>query len=269
MFSRTLLADKHSETIATHQRIVRASRREALKYLPRTAKLPSAKQINRFEGKNGPDGLAGKHNVLDFPTEFVDPENNDGLLFQNIKNHMHALRIAYRQKNSVRVAFEMAWLEHIIVDGLTPAHHQPFKQQIKDLDPREAEEINGLFKRIFMPGDNMFDVFIKNWKRLGPGGLGTAHIMFEAGIDFIMMPLPPSTFETNFTVQELVKARGGRYLQLYDSSIRRINQLHMFERYEEEGWTTSLAADVRETLLPECVKMVTLAWLAAMPRRKK
>jgi len=267
MFSRTILADKHSESIATHQRIVRAARRQTLEYLPQRIYVPSAKHITHFEGKNGPDGLADKHSTGDYPEEYVEPHNNNGQLFTDIRNFSHKIRVAAKRRDYVSMAFNMAWLEHIVVDGMTPPHHRPYKEQVDRIDPREREEMNSRFKRIFTPGNNPLEMLMNNWKLVGPGGISTNHILFEAGIDFIMMPLSPKRLIGEISKEELKAVRSGKFLRLYDKSIHRIYKLEYFDRYEAAGWTSELAADVREVLLPECVKMVSLAWLAAIPRK--
>jgi hypothetical protein len=261
MFSRTILSDKKSEKIATHQRLIRASRRQLQDYLPRGAQFPVAKEIVHFEGKNGPDGLASKHNIADEPHQFIDPKHPDGKLVGFIRNHLYNLHEAYQNGDRVKMAFEAAWGSHMIIDGLTPAHQQPFKEQLKELDPRDLAETNGVLKRIFMPGDSLSEYFTKNWKRLGPKGLGTNHILFEAGIDFITMPLSPKKLIPPLTRSEVEKAKAGQFLELYMDAVKKIAGYKMFERYVEKGWTTDLAEEVRAKLLPEAVKMVTLGWI--------
>ncbi|MDR2336595.1 MAG: hypothetical protein LBE03_00625 [Candidatus Nomurabacteria bacterium] len=261
MFSRTILSDKKSEKIATHQRLVRAARRKLQDYLPENQVFPLAKEINHFEGKNGPDGLLSKHNVADEPHQFIDPKHPDGELLGYIRNHLYNLHEAYQHNDRVKMAFEAAWGEHMIVDGLTPAHQQPFKEQLRELDPRDLAETNSVLKRIFMPGDSLKEYFIKNWKKIGPKGLGTNHILFEAGIDFITMPLSPKKLIPDLEQSEVEAAKQGNFTELYIAAIHKIAGYKMFERYVAEGWTTDLAEDVRAKLLPEAVKMVTLGWI--------
>ncbi len=268
MFSRTIFSDTKSEKIATHQRLIRIARHQTLPLLPTGLDFPTAKQIIHFEGANGPDGLPGKHAVADEPYQFINPKKNDKLLFRHIKNHLRNAHTAAKRKDDTRLAFELAWLSHMVIDGLTPAHHQPFKEQLKALDPRAAEEANSLLKRIFMPGENLKDAFEKNWQRLGPRGLGTNHILFEAGIDFIVMPTRPKSYPNHITAADIKRAKSGHFLDLYWRSIQKIDKLQMFERYEASSWTTDLAADIREVLIPEAVRMVVLSWLAAIYKGK-
>jgi hypothetical protein len=153
----------------------------------------------------------------------------------------------------------------MIIDGLTPAHHQPFKEQLKANDPRAEAEANSILRRIFVPGTNFRDLFERNWQRLGPRGVGTNHILFEAGIDFIVMPIRPKSFPTvDITVEEIKKAKSGHFLEMYWKSVKHVDSLQMFERYEKDSWTPDLADDVREKLIPEVIRMVILAWIAAI-----
>ena len=270
MYSRTIPLSKRTEKVATHQRLIRASRRTITPYLPTNITFPSAKQIIHFEGKNGPDGLASKHSVDDEPHDFYNPNDpSDYALLTEIKNHVYNLHIAIKKKNHTRANFEAAWLSHIVIDGLTPAHHQPFKEQLKEIDPRDAHEINSRLKRIFYSSDSTIESLTNNWKRLGPRGIGTNHMMFEAGIEFIVMPMSPRQLaKVTITTDELKKVKSGHFLQIYIATAKKIDSLHMFERYEKSSWTTDLAADVREQLIPEVIRMVVLSWLAAVYKGK-
>lgn len=266
MFSRTILTDKHTEKIATHQRLVRAARYTLLEHLPDKTKprIPSSKQINHFEGKNGPDGLAGKHSTRDFPTEMLDPSDKRPHLITHLNYHLKSLRRASRKRDDVRMAFEMAWSQHLIVDGLTPAHHHDYFGQLREFDAREVEEINSILKRIIVPGDGFIDSFRRNWKKIGPKGIGTNHILFEAGIDSLVMPISSRRLAVELDPRDIKRAKQGKYNQLYLESVRKVAKLNMFERYEHSGWTNDLVDDVRNVLIPECVKMIALGWLSAL-----
>jgi hypothetical protein len=239
-------------------------------HLPSKVTLPSTRQIIHFEGKNGPDGLAGKHGAIDAPNDFINPKNLNSPLLRDIKNYIHNAHVALKRKDEVRLSFELAWLSHIVIDGITPAHHQPLKEQLKAIDPRTEEEVNSRFKRIIYTSSDPVEALVNNWKRLGPRGIGTNHVTFETGIDFLVMPLTPRFLASKATLTsaELKKAKSGHFLDIYKKSILKIDSLHMFERYEQSSWTTDLATDIREVLIPEAVRMVVLAWLAAVYKGK-
>ena len=38
----------------------------------------------------------------------------------------------------------------------------------------------------------------------------------------------------------------------------------MFDRFREEGWTTDLALETRDVLIPEIVRTVALGWYSAV-----
>lgn len=270
MYSRTIPLSTKTEKIATHQRLIRAARRAITPHVKSGIIFPPAKQIIHFEGKNGPDGLASKHSIDDQPHDFINPNDpKDRALIAEVKDHIHNLHAALKKNNPVRANFEAAWLSHIVIDGLTPAHHQPFKEQLKQIDPRDAHEIDSRLKRIFYSGDSTLDSFINNWKRLGPRGIGTNHMMFEAGIELLVMPMSPRHLaKVQISSSDIKKIKAGKFTDIYLSTIKKIDARHMFERYEQSSWTTDLAADVREILIPATVRMVALAWLAAIYKGK-
>lgn len=264
MFSRTIPIDKRAEKIATHQRLVLASRRQLSRYLPAHASFPKAGKIVHFEGVNGPDGLASKRSAGDEPYQFIKPGTDGGKLIRHIKHHLYNLNRAYKKGDEVKMAFEAAWMSHMMIDGLTPAHQQPFKDQLKELDDREMSEVNSRIMRIISPGDGPVDFLVKNWKRLGPGGVGTNHMMFEAGVDFLVMPLHPRQLMTSLSRGDVRRAKSGKFIELYLESVNKVAKMEIFERYVDEGWTAELARDVREVLLPEIVRCVTLGWIAGI-----
>ena len=42
----------------------------------------------------------------------------------------------------------------------------------------------------------------------------------------------------------------------------------MYDRFLEKGWTTDLAIDTREVLIPEIVRAITLGWASAANQAK-
>jgi len=271
MNSRTIFfINKKAENISAHQRLIRASRHAIMPYLPPKATFPSAQQIIHFEGKNGPDGLASKHAVSDAPSDFINPKKLNGPLFNEIKDHIYNAHIAVKRQNDIRLNFELAWLSHLVIDGLTPAHHQPLKEQLKTIDSRTEEEVNSRIKRVVYTSSDPIEALVNNWKRLGPRGIGTNHVTFETGIDFLIMPLTPRYLAGKITVTtaQLKKVKSGHFLDLYKKAILKIDSANLFERYEQSSWTTNLATDIRELLIPTAIHMVVLAWLAAIYKGK-
>src|SRR4051812_28292720 len=91
--------------------------------------FPSWPQIKHFEGINGPDGIKTKSPGHHDPGHLYDPETGAGEIPQLIKDHYRNLVTTLRLKDTVRAAFEAAWLAHYLCDGLTPAHHFPLDEK--------------------------------------------------------------------------------------------------------------------------------------------
>jgi hypothetical protein len=255
MFSRTIPICKRTEKASSHQKLLRAARRVITPYLPADITFPSATKIIHFEGKNGPDGLLDKCSITDIPVDSVDIKDpSDRALFDHIENHIHNLGVALRKKNTVRAEFEAAWLEHLVVDGLTPAHHHSF---IALRGGTSSGSILGTLKLY--------------WGNFGPGsGVGINHFTFEAGIESIVVSLSPSTLaKVEISAAELEKVKSGQFIELYETAIRKIDAYKMFQRYKRSSWNAKLALNVRKVLIPEAVRMVALAWLAAAYKEER
>ena len=126
---------KHSgELIGTHQKLDKTARWLLNKHLPiAQKKFPSIDEILHFEGIRGPDGLKRKSPGVDEPEHFIQPGKDDGVLIGYIRDHYYNLVQALKNKNPERAAFEAAWMAHAITDGLTPAHHYPYRKVVDEL----------------------------------------------------------------------------------------------------------------------------------------
>ncbi|MDR0591478.1 MAG: hypothetical protein LBG75_02925 [Candidatus Nomurabacteria bacterium] len=265
MFSRYPLPYRKTEKASAHQQFDRAARLQVASHLPKDCHFPTAKEIIHFEGKNGPDGLSSKKSSLnDEPWHFLPPNFSDDRLLRHIENHIHNLHAATVKQNRTRMSFEAAWMAHMIVDGLSPSHHQPFREQLKELDSRNIEELRSRLSRMITPGTGIKDFLKLNWKRMGPGGVGTNHIMFELGVEFIMIPFRPKQAAVELSVADVSRVKSGEYMSMYKDSVKRVDSYQMFERYEKKGWTEELARDVKKVMIPEMIKMISLGWLAGV-----
>jgi hypothetical protein len=43
----------------------------------------------------------------------------------------------------------------------------------------------------------------------------------------------------------------------------------MYDRFRKKGWTSELAFETRDVLLPEIIKAISLAWLSSIPKEQK
>ena len=247
-----------------HQKIDRVAHRHLRRLALKGTFFPGLRTIYHFEGNNGPDStkLKNKQNV-EQPWHFINPlDIKDTDLHRYIDDHYHALVEALKVRDEVKSAFEAAWLAHALVDGLTPAHHYPYEKELEALRGDSRHSRKGLVGRAYVRGDNRRDSLKRSLQLIGPKGLLTTHAMFEGGAFTIMAPLRlGSAMPSEADIIELQKHGIVGYFQLI---AREVASYEMYERFIETGWNQKLIRDVRKQLAPRMVKMVTLAWFAAL-----
>ncbi len=269
---------KHSgKLIGTHQKLDRAARQLFSKFAPKDVKFPTYREIVYFEGMRGPDGLKRKSPGVDEPMHFILPDNDDGELIKLIKDHHHNLKIALKNAQNpdtadaiTRAAFEAAWLAHALTDGLTPAHHFPYEDAVKELmSEKDYVKIFGQPIKGVMRGDTILESAKNNWKYWGVEGLMTKHIVFEYHVALIAARRPLKKLMPHLPKIEINRLKNYQDLDLeaeFYASLRRIHSFKMYERFRKKSWNPTLAHETREALLPEIVKLITIGWLSALPR---
>lgn len=261
MYSGTTFRTKSGRMMGVHQRIDRIARRELTELLPKCRFFPSEHTILHFEGLNGPDGIKRKSPGQDEPWHYIDPhDHNDNDLREMILDHIHNLTTALADDNKQRAAFEAAWMAHAITDGLTPAHHYPLEEKLEELrDGQGLETRNTSRKKLVLPGKTRRHQLRNNWEFWGAKGVMTTHLAFELGIATTLAAsgrLPDITPSSN----ELVRLKNDGYMPLFDEALHRIAGLELYEEFSRVGWTRRLARETKTELIPEIVRMVTLAW---------
>lgn len=263
MYATTTLVKnpKHNgKRLGTHQQLDRAARKILTRHLPRGRYFPGIKEILYFEGARGPDGLKRKSPDDDDPSHMYD-EKHKADLDQQISDHRYNLVQALRAQNTVRAAFEAAWLAHKITDALTPAHHFPLSDAKEELmSNKEFVKIFGEPIKGIMHGQNIAETARNNWLYWGAGGYMSKHIAYEYGVAVIMAALPqkavlPRMGRAEFSQVELKK--------VLRDALSRMDVPGMYERFRQEGWTTELALETKEVLLPEIIRAIALAWYSA------
>ncbi|HSX31131.1 MAG TPA: hypothetical protein VLE99_04395 [Candidatus Saccharimonadales bacterium] len=246
-----------------HQKIDRAARQNLSRLLIGGVRFPNRKEIVRFEGIDGPDGIKRKTPAQDEPWHYFDPENaDDTQLLEIIAEHYTQLVAALRSGNDPRASFEAAWLAHAVVDGLTPAHHYPYEEELIRLRGGEGIETRTSPKdKLVMPGDTLPQKLSNNWQMWGDKGLLATHIAFELGVAVLATPLRFK--ETLPTPAELRKVQKQGVQKLFVSRAQQIDKLQLYEQFYQSGWTPRLARAVRHELMPTIVNTVTLVWYAA------
>lgn len=263
MYSTTTIAKNSrlsGKIIGTHQLLDQAARKVLARHLPRGKYFPSSREIIYFEGMRGPDGLKRKSPDEDDPSHMFD-EDNGHELFQQISDHYYNLVTALRHQDSIRAAFEAAWLAHKVTDGLTPAHHFPLSEAKEELmSNKDFIKIFGEPVKGIMHGRNAAETMRNNWLYWGAGGYMTKHIAYEYGVALLAAVFPRKKLIPNLNKAEF------QYVDLkytfYDS-IGRIRPREIYNNFREKGWTTEQAFTVRDLLLPEIVRALALIWFSA------
>jgi len=259
MHAGTTLRRRSGKIVGVHQKIDRVARRRLNKFIPSSINFPEIKAILHFEGRNGPDAIRYMSPSKDKPWHYIDPSNpDDNALIKIINNHIVNLSNALKTGNDIRACFEAAWLAHAVVDGLTPAHHYPLNDKIEELWGKPRKELVGLKTKSVIQGFNRRDTLSKNWEYWGAGGVMTSHLMFEFGVASAITTdtfkfCGPSMIDINY-----LKANG--FEAQFIQSLRKIYEIKMYEEFCEKGWTRRLAVKTRKVLIPEIIKVVTLAW---------
>lgn len=254
---------KSGRIIGAHQKIDRVARRHFEQYASRSVKFPDVKEILRFEGINGPDGIKLKSPGVDEPWHFINPKDPaDTRLLEYIEHHVKNLEKALLERDTVRSGFEAAWLAHAVVDGLTPAHQTPESESLKIL--REETAIKKTLKsKLILPGDNgsKRSMIKNNWEHWGAGGTMTTHTMFEAGVATTIKTLKFESAKPSSN--DFVRLKKEGFTKLYLEAVHEVAGLGMYTLYKKRGWTRRIASMTRRQLMPIIIKTVILAWYAA------
>ncbi len=259
---------KSGRIVGAHQKIDRVAKRHFDAVFKTGSSFPDIKMILRFEGINGPDGVKLKSPGVDEPWHFINPKDpSDVSLLRDIRAHYRNLVTALAKKDSVRAGFEAAWLSHAIVDGLTPAHHEPEEEAFTLLRER-TEEKKTVRSRLIIPSDGSTKQFVKNnWEHWGAGGVMTTHTLFEAGVASTIKALRFDTAQP--TGNDLIRVRQEGFEVLFHEALLHVVSLDLYTRYKKRGWTRSMASGVRKDLMPLIIKTVTLVWYAAYEESRK
>lgn len=304
MFSTTTIVKNSKfsgKIMGTHQKLDQAARRSLAKVLPRGKYFPSEKEILHFEGSRGPDGLKRKSPGIDEPSHMMatsdlvqerDEENDASSSGQDssqheldaapdlaaekidhssldersvvtmILDHRWNLVKALKDNNQVRAAFEAAWMAHMLTDGLTPAHHFPLSQ-VKDelMTDKEIMRVFGQPIKGVIRGRNMLETMRNNWLFWGAGGHMSKHIAYEYGVLMIATPLSPRYLEVELQPTDLQELDTKK---MFRQALGRVQKLEQYSQFLENGWTTELAMEVKEILLPEIIRAIALGWYSAV-----
>ncbi len=247
-----------------HQKLDRVARRHLRRYVPKDAFFPHSVQITHFEAGRGPDNAKLKRQINgEQPWHFIDPFNPDDTeLYGLIDVHYKGLVKALKDKDEIQSAFQAAWLAHALVDGLTPAHHYPYEEELARLRGGEGRNTRkGLTGRLYVKSPTVRESLLMSTKLVGPKGLLTNHAMFEAGAYALIAPL--SLNNGRPSKADLKHVREVGVTEVFKELSREVAELHLYDRFIAGGWTIRLTRQVRKELAPRMVRMITLAWYCA------
>ena len=254
--------------MGVHQKIDRVARKHVSKFPDYEDRFPGIKTILQFEGKNGPDGIKRKSPSIDEPWHFIDPTNIESSpLITVIEQHLSNLTAALTSNNTERAAFEAAWLSHAITDGLTPAHHYPLEEKLRELRGGEGNETRtSVLKKNLMKGDTKIEAIKNNWRYWGAKGAMTTHMAFESGIASV---IAYQRFNSSLPSEEQLNACLSRgFYEIFKDAVSEIDNLSMYDRFQKGGWTTTLAKQTNQILMPTIIRTVALAWLSALDKSR-
>lgn len=245
--------------VGVHQRFDGSAYRLISPYFA-TGSFPTLRQINHFEGLNGPDGIKAKSPGRHDPGHLYNPETETGELLTLIEAHYAALVGVLNQEDMVRAAFESAWLAHYVCDGLTPAHHFPLDAQLAehtaDCKPKPTHFKHPVIVRGRTPAESLKH----SWALWGGKGLLMTHFNFELGV---ATSLVGHRIQARLDDARLADARAIGPLAYFKREARSVADLHMYETFRESSWDAELARLVRVRLAPQIVQAIATIWLLA------
>ncbi len=264
MYSGTTMTRYSGNIIGTHQKIDRVARKHLKKLLDDDAVFPVSKQILHFEGREGPDGIKRKSPSKDEPWHYLNPfDDSDTQLMELIQTHYDQLVHELSNGSMEHRAFESAWLAHAIVDGLTPAHHYPYEEELVRLSGGvPVSERTTLKKKLVMAGDTRREQFKNNVLAWGPRGLRTAHGLFEMGVAAIAAPA--SFAEAIPTKDDIQHALTLPASEIFRNAAREVAVMDLYTNYCNKGWTPKLTWQIRHKLIPIIIETLTLVWYKAV-----
>jgi hypothetical protein len=247
-----------------HQKIDRVAYNHLGRITHLSSLKPTIRQIIHFEGKNGPDATKLKYGEgVEPPWHFMNPfDVTDVALPKIVTYHYDELVKSLKSEDFTRAAFEMAWLAHALVDGLTPAHHYPYEEELEEILGEDRTSRKSFAGHLTVKGETALQSVGRSLKLIGPKGLLTTHTAFEAGVYSMMIPMRIGRALPKKNEIQSVREMG--VTAYFQQTAREVGAFGLYESFYKTGWTPKLGRIVRRELVPRMVKMVTLAWYCAL-----
>ena len=267
MYSGLAFSNRSGNWLGVHQKLDGAAYRQLMELVRREGRpvfFPDLEQILHFEGRNGPDGLKLKSPGHDEPHHFYNPHKpEEGELLNCLDDHFACLVEALAARNDERAAFEAAWLAHVIVDGLTPAHHYPYQHESRQVRGEAIGQQQRVLGKVFIgQADGWWALVDKNWRLWGSRGLILSHALFELGVALIIKPA--SFNRVRLSQPELRNCRQYGLKPFFKKTACQIADYEMYRNFQTWGWTPKLALEIKHFLAPSITNVIALAWWEAV-----
>jgi hypothetical protein len=69
--------------------------------------------------------------------------------------------------------------------------------------------------------------------------------------------------DIDFSRRDISRLKEFGFEKIFYDSLRKIDELKMFDKIAVQGWTSNLGKKTKDILIPEIIKVVTLAWYQA------
>lgn len=243
MYSGIVTHKRSVKKIGVHQRFNTAAYRMIAPYLDSEG-FPLLKDIQHFEGVNGPDGLKIKSWRRPEASHIYDPEKGDGDIPRRIGSHYISLVASLKDGDLTRAAFEAGWLAHYVTDGLTPAHHFPLDRLRHEI--LRPDSRSGRWRRRL------------HWYSY-KGAIPT-HLNFEMGIAAVLLFFPLRFY---LDTDKLAQARRVGAVEFFRQEAKDIAALNLYDKFCRRGWTADIAQAVRRVVAPQAAQTIGVIWLLA------
>lgn len=246
--------------LGAHQKFNKMAYQQLVPYI-HMASFPPLDKIQHFEGYNGPDGIKVKTiHRHEEPSHFYDPTSQSGPLLDHVENHYQSLVDALSQQNTVRAAFEAAWLAHTVTDGLTPAHHISYEEELHEMYRNGNHTFKKPRNKVIMQGDTKRHALRQNWQMWGGSGLLSMHIHFEIGVAAAVIA---GNLKAEVSPVKLKMARKQGAIDFFKTEAQEIHRLRLYEQFSKKSWTAELARTIRRQLGPAIVQAIAIEWILA------
>ncbi|MEX0934234.1 MAG: hypothetical protein WDZ42_00360, partial [Candidatus Saccharimonadales bacterium] len=147
-----------------------------------------------------------------------------------------------------------------VVDGLTPAHHYPYEQELELMYRTSQQKFFKRRHKILLQGINKRQLLKGNWRMWGNKGLLSTHIHFEAGVAAAVIT---GNFDTKLDEGNLALAKSLGLVDFFKQQAAVIHELKMYDRFYQTSWTVWLARASRKELAPRTIETLAIVWVLA------